>query len=136
MKGALAASNTSSVATLAKSKNIATEDESDRRSPAPAAMSSAKGSPMLRPQQSTGSSIAQESFISPTTKPFMPPTPALASRDAFTAFDDNPVKRVSDSPVSTFSVDVDAASYGFVRRLLNRGVLPPSNAVRVEELVN
>jgi Ca-activated chloride channel family protein len=66
----------------------------------------------------------------------MPPTPALASRDAFTAFDDNPVKRVSDSPVSTFSVDVDTASYGFVRRLLNRGVLPPSNAVRVEELVN
>jgi Ca-activated chloride channel family protein len=46
------------------------------------------------------------------------------------------VKLVSAEPVSTFSVDVDTASYANVRRYLNQGVLPPVDAVRVEEMVN
>jgi len=41
-----------------------------------------------------------------------------------------------DKPLSTFSVDVDAASYSNVRRFLTRGMLPPPDAVRVEELIN
>ena len=41
-----------------------------------------------------------------------------------------------EHPVSTFSVDVDTASYAFVRRLLTAGTLPPTDAVRVEEMVN
>ncbi len=48
----------------------------------------------------------------------------------------NPVKVVSEEPVSTFSVDVDTASYANVRRFLNEGSLPPADAVRVEEMVN
>ncbi|HZZ35866.1 MAG TPA: VWA domain-containing protein, partial [Caulobacteraceae bacterium] len=48
----------------------------------------------------------------------------------------NPIKRVADDPVSTFSIDVDTASYSNVRRFLNEGQLPPRDAVRVEELVN
>ncbi len=48
----------------------------------------------------------------------------------------NPVKRVSEDPVSTFSIDVDTASYANVRRFLNDGQLPPRDAVRVEEMVN
>ena len=48
----------------------------------------------------------------------------------------NPIKRVAEEPVSTFSVDVDTASYANVRRFLNDGRRPPSDAVRVEELVN
>jgi Ca-activated chloride channel family protein len=43
---------------------------------------------------------------------------------------------VAEHPVSTFSVDVDTASYAFVRRTLNAGRLPPREAVRVEEMVN
>ena len=57
-------------------------------------------------------------------------------RDQFTAFDPNPVKVVAEEPVSTFSIDVDTASYAFMRASLNRGVLPQPDAVRVEELVN
>ena len=57
-------------------------------------------------------------------------------RDRFTDFDSNPVKVVVEEPVSTFSIDVDTASYGFVRASLNGGVLPQKDAVRVEELVN
>jgi Ca-activated chloride channel family protein len=45
-------------------------------------------------------------------------------------------QRVSDHPLSTFAVDVDSASYANVRRFLNRGELPPVDAVRVEEMIN
>src|SRR5262245_44798506 len=48
----------------------------------------------------------------------------------------NPVKLVSEEPVSTFSIDVDTASYANVRRFLTQGVLPPIDAVRTEELIN
>ena len=57
-------------------------------------------------------------------------------RDRFTAFESNPVKVVAEEPVSTFSIDVDTASYGFMRASLYNGVLPQKNAVRVEELIN
>ncbi len=48
----------------------------------------------------------------------------------------NPIKRVTEAPVSTFSIDVDTASYANVRRFLHDGSLPPRDAVRVEELLN
>ena len=48
----------------------------------------------------------------------------------------NPIHRVADDPVSTFSIDVDTASYANVRRFLSDGQRPPRDAVRVEELVN
>jgi Ca-activated chloride channel family protein len=57
-------------------------------------------------------------------------------RDKFEHFDVNPLKRVAEAPVSTFSVDVDTSSYSFVRRQLQSGVLPQKDAVRVEEMVN
>ena len=57
-------------------------------------------------------------------------------RDRFAAFDPNPVKVAAEHPLSTFSVDVDTASYAFARASLNQGVLPPPDAVRIEELVN
>ncbi len=44
--------------------------------------------------------------------------------------------RVSDQPLSTFSVDVDTASYSNMRRFLNNGSLPPVDSVRIEEFVN
>ena len=57
-------------------------------------------------------------------------------RDRFTDSGIGSVKVVTEEPVSTFSVDVDTASYGFMRAALNQGVLPQRNAVRVEELIN
>ena len=58
------------------------------------------------------------------------------NRDKFNAQEINPVKQVSVEPVSTFSLDVDTASYSFVRRALTAGHLPPKDAVRVEEMIN
>jgi Ca-activated chloride channel family protein len=57
-------------------------------------------------------------------------------RDRFEEFEQNAVQLVTETPVSTFSVDVDTASYSFVRRQLNQGVLPQADAVRAEELIN
>jgi Ca-activated chloride channel family protein len=57
-------------------------------------------------------------------------------RDRFTAVQENPFKQVSQHPVSTFSLDVDTASYAFTRASLNRNVLPQPDAVRPEEMIN
>jgi len=43
---------------------------------------------------------------------------------------------VAKQPLSTFSLDVDAASYGNIRRMINQGELPHKDAVRVEEMIN
>ena len=57
-------------------------------------------------------------------------------RDRFAGASENGFRTVRDAPVSTFSLDVDTASYAFVRASLNRNVLPQPAAVRTEELVN
>ena len=57
-------------------------------------------------------------------------------REQYENLPDNPVHRVAETPVSTFSVDVDTGSYANVRRFLNQGSLPPEGAVRLEEMVN
>ena len=51
-------------------------------------------------------------------------------------FQENPFLSVVDNPLSTFSIDVDRASYSNVRRYLNAGQRPPRDAVRIEELIN
>ncbi len=57
-------------------------------------------------------------------------------RDKFEHVEESPVKVVTAEPVSTFSIDVDTASYTFTRKKLNQGVLPQKDAVRVEEMIN
>ncbi len=58
------------------------------------------------------------------------------NRENYAHFDDNPVKRAAETPVSTFSIDVDTGAYANVRRFLNQGSLPVKDAVRVEEMIN
>jgi len=58
------------------------------------------------------------------------------SQDKFAGLPDNPWQEVAAAPVSTFSSDVDTASYSVLRRMLRDGVIPERNAVRVEELIN
>lgn len=62
--------------------------------------------------------------------------PTQEFRDRFSDVNENGVLAVKDNPVSTFSIDVDTASYSFVRRMLNNGQLPEKDAVRSEELIN
>jgi Ca-activated chloride channel family protein len=68
----------------------------------------------------------------------MPDPLALPRPDteAFPDFDTNPVRVTAEAPVSTFSIDVDTASYAVARSSLNAGMLPDPAAVRVEEFIN
>lgn len=76
-----------------------------------------------------------------------PPAPMMASgtygipyhdvgRDKFNKFAENAFKIVREAPVSTFSIDVDTASYSWVRASLNNNVMPQPASVRTEEMVN
>jgi len=61
---------------------------------------------------------------------------SLPNTEAYTYQRDNDFLGAADNPLSTFSIDVDTASYANVRRFLAQGQLPPADAVRIEELVN
>jgi len=63
-------------------------------------------------------------------------SPMMVDGDVFASFEENRTKITAEEPVSTFSIDVDTASYSYVRSLLEDGYLPGPDAVRVEELIN
>ncbi|MFK8012645.1 MAG: von Willebrand factor type A domain-containing protein [Marinicellaceae bacterium] len=63
-------------------------------------------------------------------------SPPITNRENYNHFDDNGVKLVGNDPVSTFSIDVDTGAYSNMRRMLNQGIVPPHDAIRVEELIN
>ena len=59
-------------------------------------------------------------------------TPRTFNTEEYGVISESRFTQVSTSPLSTFSIDVDTASYGNVRRFLKDGTLPPSDAVRIE----
>lgn len=66
----------------------------------------------------------------------LPTTREAPATEAYDHVEENPFSAVRNEPRSTFSIDVDTASYANVRRLLNEGKMPPKGAVRIEEMVN
>ncbi len=89
--------------------------------------------------------VAREVVAGAAAYPMVPPPAACCpgivgprfNTEAYDHIQDNRFHRVGAQPVSTFSIDVDTASYSNVRRfLLSEGRLPPADAVRTEELLN
>ncbi|CAA6820016.1 MAG: Von Willebrand factor type A domain protein [uncultured Sulfurovum sp.] len=74
----------------------------------------------------------------PSPMPVPPPQMEMANTEAYNSIQENKFKEVASSPLSTFSTDVDTASYANVRRFLNdkSASLPPKDSVRIEELIN
>lgn len=62
--------------------------------------------------------------------------PLNSNTESYANIEENGFKSVTLNPLSTFSVDVDGASYSNIRRYINGGALPPIDAVRVEEMIN
>ncbi|WP_287313317.1 VWA domain-containing protein [Moorena sp. SIO1G6] len=62
--------------------------------------------------------------------------PEASNRENYSPIDENAFQRVKHNPLSTFAIDVDTASYSNLRRFLNNGQLPPTDAIRIEELIN
>ena len=65
-----------------------------------------------------------------------PARPGEFNTETYSQITDNPFLAASENPLSTFSIDVDTASYAIVRRFLNEHRLPPKDAVRIEEMIN
>ncbi|WP_339136296.1 MAG: VWA domain-containing protein [Candidatus Electrothrix sp. GW3-4] len=72
-----------------------------------------------------------------------PPSPSITSQptpkwntESYNAQNENGFINTTNDPLSTFSIDVDTASYSNVRRFINEGRIPPKGAVRIEELIN
>lgn len=95
----------------------------------------ASPSPPAPPPPSINGIAVTGSAVSPRPD-FAMPYYQDSGRDKFTTAEQNAFQVTVDQPVSTFSIDVDTASYSFVRASLNRNVLPQPAAVRTEELVN
>ena len=94
--------------------------------------------PAMRSAREAGGMMGS---IAPAYSPATAPMPMLravpqADAETFANATANPVKITAEEPVSTFSADVDTASWAMVRSSLMRGQLPPENAVRIEEMVN
>ncbi|MER8439829.1 VWA domain-containing protein [Mesorhizobium sp. M1312] len=81
--------------------------------------------------------VAQSKLMAqPSTAPADQMPLPEQNRDRVEDFKTNPVRAALEDPVSTFSIDVDTASYSFVRRSLKEGFLPQADTVRVEEMIN
>ncbi len=72
-------------------------------------------------------------YPSEQTEPY---EPYDTSSEEYGSFLENEFRSPQDAPLSTFSIDVDTASYSNIRRYLEDGFLPPEDAVRVEECIN
>jgi len=129
----------------------------DAAAPEPASSAAAKA-PMLAeppPLPEAAADMAMEAAPPPMPMPVAPqlgaraqgealfaPMPSVVARqaqpsgDVFTSFDESRLKVVAEEPVSTFSIDVDTASYAYVRRMLEDGNMPAPDAVRIEEMIN
>ena len=98
----------------------------------------------VAPQVSQGLALnrsADQILAAPEAKRLTVPGDAVvvapeSDTEAFSNAETSPLKVTSEDPVSTFSIDVDTASYAVVRSSLTMGMLPPREAVRVEEMVN
>ena len=122
----------------------------------PAAESDAKDVLVTGSRVKVGNLEARGEFAIGTVAPSPPPPPPATmaapqmrhapgywlppykdvGRDKFTNFAENAFKIVREAPVSTFSIDVDTASYSWVRASLNQNVLPQPASIRTEEMVN
>lgn len=73
---------------------------------------------------------------SPQPPPFAQPLRADIANESYEPIEEAGFRDVGEKPLSTFSIDVDRASYSNVRRFLTDNHLPPRDAVRIEELIN
>lgn len=99
------------------------------------------GAPVVQ-QQGYGNATLNSRAASPTgIVGGIAPSPDIiappeATTEEFANEDDNPLRITAEDPVSTFSIDVDTAAWSLLRSSLNRGQLPPRDAVRIEEMIN
>jgi Ca-activated chloride channel family protein len=101
----------------------------------------AEGSAYLRQNkaatlQAESRVVHDQHVIHPPLPPPVFRPPASWNRESYDAIEENRFINSHNDPLSTFSIDVDTASYANIRRFINAGALPPRGAVRTEEMLN
>ncbi|MEN8179773.1 MAG: VWA domain-containing protein [Pseudomonadota bacterium] len=109
--------------TKLKKTDMSEADERVKITPPSVVLESVANQPQARMQ--TGMDLSSIRHVS-----------APVDRERYAKITDNAVQSVRENPLSTFSVDVDSGAYSLVRRSLNQGRLPVTDAVRIEELIN
>lgn len=99
------------------------------------------GTALSRSAPAGGTFALSSEAEAPMIRPMPVPLPDMivveeADTEAFANAESSPVRIAAEEPVSTFSVDVDTASWSILRSSLMAGRLPPADAVRIEEMVN
>jgi Ca-activated chloride channel family protein len=103
--------------------------------------------PMMSPSQLLEDNLIMESLTEkhilgrsssyPSSKAqFRHLKPSIVNTENYQHYIENGIKSVMQEPVSTFSIDVDTGSYTNIRRMINQGMLPPADAIRIEEFIN
>ncbi len=95
-----------------------------------------KRSELFQTDRRVAADGAGASPVAPRAVLAAPRNTVVTNHEVYAELVQNRVKRASEEPVSTFSIDVDTGAYAVVRRYLNQGSLPPGNAVRIEEMIN
>ncbi|MBV1865323.1 MAG: VWA domain-containing protein [Rhodobacteraceae bacterium] len=90
----------------------------------------------MRRNDSAGMASAPVGSIALQKTRVYEPMSEKRNNDSFVGAAENPIKITTETPVSTFSIDVDTASYGYIRNAILEGRLPEFDAVRIEEMVN
>jgi Ca-activated chloride channel family protein len=93
--------------------------------------------PRIKAEKRLGAPVSYDMAAGSYTYSSVPPAynPNF-NTEGYTTIHENGYKDVLKQPLSTFSIDVDKASYANVRRFINMGQLPPMDAVRIEEMIN
>jgi Ca-activated chloride channel family protein len=124
------------------SRAVATASSAARPAAEPAPVRVRKPRPSRRPAAKARRRASEHVMFdamraAPPMQPMARPAPPPpANREGYAHIAESGFKSAKDSPLSTFSIDVDTASYANVRRMLTADQLPPAGAVRIEELIN
>jgi Ca-activated chloride channel homolog len=127
--------------TLAESGKKPKDEMAEREvSPAAQAADALKGAEQSK-SAATGQTLRRDEAYRSAMRSSAAPEPWRWPREpgnteAYSVVNENRFLAAGANPLSTFSIDVDAASYSNVRRFLSEGTLPPKDAVRLEEMVN
>ncbi|MBF0288751.1 MAG: VWA domain-containing protein [SAR324 cluster bacterium] len=83
-----------------------------------------------------GKHISQVRSFPGSEVPRLPASHSQFNTEEYQKMEENPFLEAATNPLSTFSIDVDTASYSNARRFINRGQFPPKDAIRIEEFIN
>jgi Ca-activated chloride channel family protein len=92
--------------------------------------------PEAQPKQQDRAALGEPAQLAGQVTDVSASLEAEHNTEAYAKIVDNPFYRAANEPLSTFSIDVDTASYANIRRFLSQNMLPPKDAVRIEEMLN